>query len=123
MAFEHLIKLAEGFTMLIRFLSSSIRSNSDVALSVLAVVLAIFLDEETSRHKYSNSNTIFGTDVSKVILNEQNCDISFWDYECSEEGTLREIKDHMSKEQMMKRMLYRLNELIYEDQLLILQDL
>jgi hypothetical protein len=49
-------------------------------ISILDCVLAIFLDEESARNKISNSNTIFGAEISKLILNEEECEISFWDY-------------------------------------------
>lgn len=32
---------------------------NNVHLSVLDVILAIFIDEETSRNKFSSSNTLF----------------------------------------------------------------
>lgn len=61
-----------------------------VRLTILDCILAIFIDEETARHKFSNCNTVFGTEISKLILNENACEISFWGYEETEEGTLRE---------------------------------
>ena len=66
--------------MINRYLSKNNHNILHPKLSILDSVLAIFLDEESSRNKYSNANTIFGTDVSKLILNEKDCEISFWDF-------------------------------------------
>lgn len=58
-------------------------------LSILDAVLVIFIDEETSRNKYSNNNTLFANEISKLLLNESDCEISFWDYEYSQDGTMK----------------------------------
>jgi hypothetical protein len=35
--------------------------------------LAIFIEEETSRSRYSSSNTLFSNEISKLMLNEEHC--------------------------------------------------
>jgi len=52
------------------------------SINVLHAILAIFISEEASRNKYSSSNTLFSNEVSKLMLNEQDCELSLWDYDC-----------------------------------------
>ena len=49
----------------------------------------IFIDEETSRNRYSSNNTLFTNEISKLLLNESDCEISFWDYEYTQQGTMK----------------------------------
>ena len=41
-------------------------------------MLSIFIEEETSRSKYSSSNTLFSNEISKLMLNEGDCELSLW---------------------------------------------
>jgi len=52
--------------------------NGKKHLSILDAILTIFVDEETNRNKYSKSNTLFADDISKIMLNEADVDISIW---------------------------------------------
>lgn len=116
---NHLIDLAAGFSCMREFFNIKKWPSKLPELTVLDAVLVIFLDEESSRNKYATSNTLFTNEISKLILNENNCDISFWDYEYSDDGTMREVKNYLPKPTMLKRMLHKINNLLYGDGLVI----
>lgn len=115
----HLIELAEGFSCMRQLITIKRWPTKVPHLSILDAVLVIFVDEETSRNKYESSNTLFANEISKLLLNENDCEISFWDYEFSEDGTMREVKNYLPKPIMMRRMLTKINNLLYGDGLVI----
>jgi hypothetical protein len=69
--FSYLFQLAKGFSYLRCALNGeNWDGSSSTHISILDSVLAIFMDEESARNKVSSSNTIFGSEISKLILNE-----------------------------------------------------
>lgn len=85
---------------------------------MLDAILAIFIEEETSRNKYSSSNTLFSNEISKLMLNEGDCELSFWDYELDEQDVLAESRKFIRKDDMFKRMVGKLMALLYDKELL-----
>jgi hypothetical protein len=69
-----IVNIAEGFSYFRSFImEKGNKSKIKPYLSVLDAILAIFIDEETCRNKYSSSNTLFANEISKLMLNEGNC--------------------------------------------------
>jgi hypothetical protein len=76
------------------------------------VILAIFIDEETSRNKYSSSNTLFADEVSKIMLNENTCNVSVWDYEVDNDY-VQETKKYIPRDQLVGMVLTKIFNLVY----------
>lgn len=109
--------IAEGFSFFRAFLNEpqNVTTVKAPKISLLDAILAIFLDEESSRHR-SQANTLFANEVSKLILNEENvCELSFWDYEFQENGRMEETKKWISKDGLFLRMIGKVKRLIEED--------
>ena len=79
--------------------------------------MAIFIEEETSRHKYGSSNTLFSNEISKLLLNEEGCDIASWEYEIGEDNYMEESRRMIGKEAMLKNMVGKLTSLVYDDEM------
>jgi hypothetical protein len=88
------------------------KNQEELHLSVLDVVLAIFIDEETSRNKYSSSNTLFADEVSKIMLNENTCNVSVWDYELDNDY-VQETKKYIPRDQLVAMVLTKIFNLVY----------
>jgi hypothetical protein len=77
------------------------------------VILAIFIDEETSRNKYSSSNTLFADEVSKIMLNENTNNVSIWDYELDHDY-VQETKKFIPRDQLVGMVITKIFNLVYE---------
>jgi hypothetical protein len=86
-------------------------------VNILDAILAIFIEEETSRNKYSSSNTLFSNEISKLMLNEGECELSFWDYEVDENSEIGEAKRYLKKDDMFKRVVCKLMTLLYSNEI------
>lgn len=72
---ENIKHIAEGFACFRGYLRERgpNQQRKKQALNILDAILAIFIEEETSRNKYSSSNTLFSNEISKLMLNEGDC--------------------------------------------------
>lgn len=52
------------------------------------------------------------------MLNEGDCELSFWDYEVDEQETLAESRKLIRKDDMFKRMVGKLMALLYNKELI-----
>lgn len=84
-------------------------------ISVLDVILAIFIDEETSRNKFSSSNTLFADEVSKIMLNENSSNVSIWEYEMDNEF-VQEARKYIPRYQLVGMMITKIFDLVYDQQ-------
>ena len=110
-------KVASGFAALRGFLrSKGVISAEKPQPNVLDSILAIFLEEESGRNRYSSSNTLFSNEISKLMLNEENCELSFWNYEFEEGEELGETKRVVRRETMFKSMVAKLVNLVYNNE-------
>lgn len=77
------------------------------------MILAIFIDEETSRNKFSSSNTLFADEVSKIMLNENTSNVSIWDYEV-ENDYVQEMQKYIPRDQLVGMVITKIFDLVYE---------
>lgn len=52
------------------------------------------------------------------MLNEGDCELSFWEYEVDEEQGLGETKRYIPKDEMFKRMIGKLMTLLYDHEII-----
>lgn len=117
---ENIRHIAQGFSFFRAFLRTGPNAPSlslKPPINILDAILAIFIEEETSRSKYSSSNTLFSNEISKLMLNEGDCELSFWEYELDEEEGLGESKRYIPKDEMFKRMVGKLMTLLYDHEI------
>ena len=53
-------------------------------------------------------------DISKIMLNENNCNVSVWDYEV-QDGLIEENKKYIPRDQLVGLVIGKIFDLIYED--------
>jgi hypothetical protein len=116
-ALESIKNIAEGFAYFRTFLREKGCSAQRQPVNILDAIIAIFIEEESSRNKYSSSNTLFSNEISKLMLNEGDCELSFWDYEVDEEDCLGESRRMINKDDMFKKMVGKLMALLYHHEL------
>lgn len=110
-------KVASGFAALRGFLRSKGAISAEKPQpNVLDSILAIFMEEESGRNRYSSSNALFSNEISKLMLNEENCELSFWNYEFEEGEELGETKRVVRRETMFKSMVTKLVNLVYNNE-------
>jgi len=51
------------------------------------------------------------------MLNEGDCELSFWDYEVDENSEIGEAKRYLKKEDMFKRIVGKLMTLLYSNEI------
>lgn len=118
---ETLTKIAESFGQFRYFIMNKsfgqINENkvNNHNISVLDVILAIFIDEETSRNKFSSSNTLFADEVSKIMLNENSSNVSIWEYEMDNEF-VQEARKYIPRDQLVGMVITKIFDLVYDQQ-------